>query len=289
MKIKSPYLNTSNYIWAKGNLHTHTSISDGIYSPQETADKYASMGYQFLMFSDHDILTDITEVKVDGMVIIAGNEITIDGPHILHINARNKIEPYPDRQKVINNIIQNGGFAIISHPNWEEDFNHCPQELLESWQNYTGIEIYNGIVRQLPGNPSATDRWDLLLSKGIYVWGYAHDDAHWEDNYGVAWNVVQVETLSFSNVLNALKKGCFYASSGVEINQISVHGNIISIKSSNAKKIAVVVDYGRRIHQCKGNNIDFEVKDNFPYTYLRFELWGDGEDQAWTQPFFIQR
>ncbi len=221
------------------------------------------------------------------MIIIPGNEITIDGPHLLHINPKKKIEPYPDRQKVLNEIHNDSNFAIICHPNWEEDFNHCPQELLESWNYYTGIEIYNGIVRRLPGNPCATDRWDLLLSQGKFVWGYANDDAHWEENFGVAWNVVQVKELTLDNIIQALKNGNFYASTGVEIQEISVKNSQIHIKTTNAKKIAVVVDYGRRIKEVNDNSLCFEIKDGFPYSYVRFELWGEGESQAWTQPFQI--
>ncbi len=287
MRIKNPYLNSTNCIWAKGNLHTHTSVSDGAFSPQDTVAKYASMGYQFLMISEHDFVYPIHGLETYGMVIISGNEITDEGPHLLHVNAKKKVEPHSDRQKVLNEIQKDSGFAIISHPNWEEDFNHCPQELLEEWDSYTGIEIYNGIVRRLPGNPCATDRWDLLLSQGKYVWGYANDDAHWEENFGVAWNVVPVENLLLEDILNALKKGNFYASTGVEIQKITVDTNTISIMSSNAKKIAVIVDYGRRIKEIYGSSISFEVNENFPYSYIRFELWGEGETQAWTQPFLL--
>lgn len=287
LNIKSPYSNSENYIWAKGNLHTHTSISDGAFSPQDTLARYSSLGYQFLMFSEHDFISPLNGLHTNGMVVIPGNEITDEGPHLLHVNAKKKVEPYPDRQKVLDEIQKDSGFAIISHPNWEEDFNHCPQELLETWKNYTGIEIYNGIVRRLPGNPCATDRWDLLLSQGKWVWGYANDDAHWEENFGVAWNVVQVESLTRDNVLNALKKGDFYASTGVEIQKITVKDGIISITTSNAKKIAVIVDYGRRINEIYDTSICFEVQENFPYSYIRFEFWGEGEAQAWTQPFRI--
>lgn len=268
-------------------MHTHTTISDGVYDPQKTIQKYASMGYKFLMLSDHDIVGPIEELEPCGMVLIPGNEITMDGPHILHVNAKKKIEPYPDRQQVLNKIAEDGGFAIISHPNWEEDFNHCSQEFLDKWEYYTGIEIYNGVVRHLPGNPCATDRWDRLLSQGKLVWGYADDDAHWEETYGVAWNVVQIETLTKQNVLNALKKGNFYASTGVEIQKISTTQNSVSITTKNAKKIGVVANYGRRVKEIKGDSIHFKIDDNFPYTYFRFEFWGDGEEQAWTQPFWV--
>lgn len=87
----------------KGQLHTHTTISDGTLRPQEVADAYASMGFDFLAFTDHDHLLRpadlrrLREVKSD-MVLFFGIELTvpcskgyvhvnrIDGDHdVLHI------------------------------------------------------------------------------------------------------------------------------------------------------------------------------------------------------------
>ena len=40
-------------IWYKGNLHTHTTNSDGAYTPEETIALYKSKGYDFLALTDH--------------------------------------------------------------------------------------------------------------------------------------------------------------------------------------------------------------------------------------------
>lgn len=42
--------------WYKGNLHTHTLVSDGQALPVEAAALYRDAGYHFLMFSDHNRL-----------------------------------------------------------------------------------------------------------------------------------------------------------------------------------------------------------------------------------------
>lgn len=44
--------------WYKGNLHSHTTVSDGRLSPEELAGLYRRRGYQFLALSEHDIFTD---------------------------------------------------------------------------------------------------------------------------------------------------------------------------------------------------------------------------------------
>ena len=34
------------------------------------------------------------------------------------------IEPDPDRQRVIDAALAQGGFAILNHPNWQKHYNH---------------------------------------------------------------------------------------------------------------------------------------------------------------------
>ena len=44
--------------WYKGNLHTHTLVSDGRAFPVEAALLYRDVGYNFVMFSDHNLVHD---------------------------------------------------------------------------------------------------------------------------------------------------------------------------------------------------------------------------------------
>ncbi|MEI9948375.1 MAG: hypothetical protein WDO74_05185 [Pseudomonadota bacterium] len=41
----------------KGNVHTHTTLSDGGSSPEQTIAWYRSHGYQFLALTDHNQLS----------------------------------------------------------------------------------------------------------------------------------------------------------------------------------------------------------------------------------------
>ena len=75
----------------KGCLHTHTTCSDGQMSPQEVADAYGRLGYDFIAFTDHDYLlrpdyrTRYEEVKSD-MLIFNGVENTVFVKGYLHVN-----------------------------------------------------------------------------------------------------------------------------------------------------------------------------------------------------------
>ncbi len=287
ISIKSPYNNDLNR-WLRGNLHAHTTGSDGARSPQAIVDVYAALGYDFLMISDHDHFTDPAELDPKGMVLIPGVEVTADGEHILQVNATTRVEPNPDRQVVIDAIVQDGGFAIVTHPNWESEFNHCPQRKLEAWDRYAGIEVVNGVCIIAPGSGYATDRWDMLLGQGRTVWGYGNDDTHRPEHDGWAWTMVQCAERSVEAIVDALRLGRCYASTGVTIDSIRIDGNRITISAPNAQRIIAISNFGRRQATADGATITFDVPNNAEYSYIRFECYGLGDDVAWTQPFFLK-
>jgi hypothetical protein len=286
--IISPYRNGQNG-WLRGNLHTHTTNSDGPLSPQETIDVYAAKGYDFLMLADHDQLSPVNMLDSRGLTMIPGNEITAMGVHLIHVNASVVVPPQESRQNVLDEIGRVGGFAVMCHPNWERTYNHCPQPLLEQLQGYAGIEIFNGVTRRAEGNPYATDRWDMLLSQGRSVWGFAHDDCHKPEDMGIAWNMVQSQDRSVPGIVDALRSGRFYASTGVEIRSIEVEGRAIRIETRNADRIAFCSNDGRRQATLDGKTAEFTVPESPRYTYLRVECWGAAEQMAWTQPFLLPK
>jgi len=286
--IENPYLEPGAP-WLKGNLHTHTKESDGTRPPQQIIDDYAARGYDFLMLSDHDKLTDPQRFESRGMLLVPGNEISASGPHLLHVNAKTLVASKDDRQTVIDAILADHALAIVNHPNWEENFNHCPQENLNRWKGYAGIEVYNGVIRRLPGSPLASDRWDMLLAGGRRVWGFGNDDSHRAEEVALAWNVVQSKTRSVAAVCDAMARGSFYASTGVTIQSIAVQGRTIHLAAPNAQRIAVVTDFGVRRTHADATEITFSVPDDADYHYVRLECFGRGEAMAWTQPFFLKR
>ena len=55
MTIQNPYLR-DGFTWLRGNLHAHTTLSDGASPPEEMIAAYERAGYDFLAISDHDRL-----------------------------------------------------------------------------------------------------------------------------------------------------------------------------------------------------------------------------------------
>jgi len=292
LKIIHPYGDLKGGQWLRGNLHTHTTRSDGQCSLQEVVKDYASHGYDFLSITDHDLVADreLYETCADeagDMILIPGNEISANGPHMVHVDPDRMIEPQEDRQNVIRQISDSHGFAIIAHPNAWDRFDHCSIELMEQWEGYLGMEILNTLGWG-GGHAYALNKWDMLLSQGRRVLGFANDDSHNPDMVAKAWNVAYVKDPSPQSVVAALTAGTFYASCGVTITDIRVDGSHVVIETEDAERITAIANAGgfhsRRIDQVDDNvmKVDFPEENLF----VRFECWGRGESFAWTQPFY---
>lgn len=287
--IEHPYTGLSGGTWLRGNLHAHTTFSDGQRPAPEVISDYASRGYGFLMLSDHDVFASAESLgqwDSGGMILIPGNEVTAGGPHILHVNASGPVSPQMPRQHVLDAISRDAeSFAVVAHPNWFANFDHTTISQLREWTGYAGVEIYNGVIGRLEGSPYATNKWDMLLAEGRRVWGFAHDDSHRPGDVELGWNTVCVREKSAPAIVRALREGCFYPSTGVTIEEIQVEGLRIRIKTANAQRIVALCDTARRFHQVDGDTIEVEVPE--AARYVRFECWGPGERMAWTQPFWI--
>ncbi len=288
LQIDNPYADLSGGSWLRGNLHAHTNRTDGTRDAQTVIDGYAALGYDFLALTDHDMLTGPAEYAAwdsRGLVLIPGNEITANGVHICHINAPDLVPPTANRQTAISAIAKGDGFAVINHANWLSDFNHCPIECLAEWKGYTGIEIFNGVVTRLEGSPYATNKWDMMLSQGRKVWGFANDDSHDYGDDARGWNVVYTHDRSVEAIVAALRAGRFYASTGVVIDDIAVSAGRIRVQTRNARRIVALMQNAVRIATTDRDTIDIAVPETAKC--VRFECWGEGESFAWTQPFFV--
>jgi hypothetical protein len=289
LKYDHPYRGLTGGAWRRGNLHAHTTNSDGQLSPQRAVDGYAKLGYDFLAITDHDVYTNqstLRKLNARGMILIPGNEITANGSHIVHVNADRLVPPSPQRQEAINRVKAGRGFAIIAHPNRQDTFNHTSIEMLREWIGYNGIEIFNGAGGRVPGSPYSTHKWDMLLSDGRRFWGYANDDSHQSDEIGLGWSMVYTRERSAKAILEAVAAGRFYASTGVIISAIRVRDTVITIETENAGRIVAISDTGGREMVVDSNRIDCKIADDA--TYVRFECWGEREQFAWTQPFFVK-
>jgi len=63
--------------WYKGNLHTHTTNSDGALPPEDIAKQYMMKDYAFLCITDHGRVGDLKDLSTsDLMAFYSGKNHT---------------------------------------------------------------------------------------------------------------------------------------------------------------------------------------------------------------------
>lgn len=288
MPLCNPYADVD---WARpglcGNLHAHSTQSDGRGSPQQMLNAYARAGHGFAMLSDHDRWTpaeQLAGLDAQGMILLPGQEVTRDGGHLLQVGGSAPVTTEADRQRVLDGIAAAGGMAVLNHPNWYKENDHWTQEQLMQLRGYAGIEVVNAVIDEMEGDSQAFNRWDRLLGHGRRVWGFANDDAHGVEQTGQAWNVAYPPSADAGGVIAALTAGRFYASTGLSLDAIIVEGECVEVRCPGAERIVAIADWGRRVAQADGGRLRAHLPA--AATYLRFACLGRGESNAWTQPFF---
>lgn len=288
MTLLNPYAGVDwNRPGLSGNLHAHSTQSDGRAAPQAMIDAYAGLGHGFFMLSDHDRWTSAEELaalNAHGMTLVSGQEVTKDGEHILQIGGRQPVTAEEDRQRVLDGISAAGGLSVMNHPNWFREQDHCRQERLMELSGYTGIEVVNALIDELEGDRWAFNRWDRLLGHGRRVWGFANDDAHGVEHAGRAWNVAYPTAPGAQGVVAALGAGRFTASTGLDLGRVGVDGEVVEVCCPGAERIQAITDWGRHIAAADGQRLRAALPPGA--TYLRFACLGRGERGVWTQPFF---
>jgi len=129
----------------------------------------------------------------------------------------------------------------INHPNF--NWSITPEQL-GAVKNNKLFEIYNGhpMVNNFGGGgmPGTEAAWDVILSSGTLLYGIAVDDAHHFKDLGNpklagpgrGWVMVRAATLSARAILDAMERGNFYASTGVELDgyEVTTRSMTVTVK-----------------------------------------------------------
>jgi len=286
-------------IWLKGNLHTHTTASDGVRTPQETIDHYAQNGYDFLAITDHGLRVDPKTLNPRGMTLIPSQEISIGNSaagtttHIVCANIKETLpltdfDPNTDPQRAIDLTTEQGGFTIIAHPYWSG----LQLGDLIKLNGYLGVEIYNTTCEVYRGTGYSAPHIDALLVAGRHPLIFATDDHHGNpeplkpsDTCG-GWIMVKVKDRSLQSIVEAIRQGHFYASNGPTIKNITIKDEGIHVETSPAKHIT--------FNSQPSLGARFTAKDKplteYTYTgregekYIRIETTDPQGRTAWSNP-----
>ena len=293
----------------KGNLHCHTTRSDGKASPGELLRIYAENGYDFTAVTDHMVYNYKNFAPDTGILVIPGMEadrnLANENGRCFHTVF---IGPEEDSngfwqderfstgfvkdqteysEKILRDAYAKNNMVIYCHPEWS-----CtPYTSFHKMEGIFAMEIWNSVCAMEWGCDKNAYGWDDILRTGRRIWGVASDDAHDPKHMAHGWVRVNAEK-NVDSVLTALREGAFYASTGPEIYDFYVDGNTATVKCSPASRIRFIGDI-MPARMKEGENLtELTVRhsdlDWLTEHYLRVEVTDAEGHMAWTNPIFLK-
>ena len=283
----------------KGNLHTHTSNSDGKRTPEEALEIYQAKGYDFIALTDHWKRTvDVPYLK-DDMLVMTGTELDYTLPaqvvHIVGVGVDESVLVKAARnggvQSGIDAIRAAGGRAILAHPAWSLN----TPEVIGSLRGITAAEVYN-TVSGYPWNgdrADSTNILDIAAAQGHILNTVATDDTHFYTGEECSsYIMLQADSLTQENVLRALDEGAYYATRGPRFEQIEVTEDEIRVRCSEVSCVIFhsELNYvGDRSKQGEGiTEAVYTIKRNRSEQYVRVILIDREGRRAWSNPIRIE-
>ncbi|MEO0618585.1 MAG: CehA/McbA family metallohydrolase [Pseudomonadota bacterium] len=248
-----PLFSTPGTFW-RGNLHTHSHLSDGGLPPADVVSAYRDAGYDFMALTDHFLerydwpIADTRALRNDGFTTLIGAEIhapkTNVGElwHLVTVGLPLDFPPCratEDGPALARRARDAGAFVAIAHPAWSQ----LDLEDGLSIDTAHAVEIYNHGCAVENDRGDGLYLLDQLLNTGRRLTAVATDDAHFRsfdrDAFG-GWVHVKAEENTPDALLDALKAGHMYSSEGPQIHDIAIDGNRLSIASSPVDTVSVI-------------------------------------------------
>lgn len=293
----------------RGNLHTHSTRSDGVLEPEEVCRRYRAEGYDFLALTDHFVgqfgypIVDTRPYRTNSFTTILGAELhsgAMANGELWHILAVGLPEsfapshtpsfrPVPDQEtgaEIAARAVAAGAFVAIAHPQWSG-------LTLADARGITAahaVEIYNHGCAEGCDRADGFAIADLLLTEGRRLTLVATDDAHFSepDHFG-GWIMVKSEANEPEALLAALKAGHFYSSQGPELRDVRVTADAVEVECSAVRSV-IVQGSGTAARAVHGNSmtratIPLERFRNSPF--VRVSVIDHAGKRAWSNPHFF--
>jgi hypothetical protein len=288
----------------RGNLHTHSTLSDGYRTPEEVGALYRAMGYDFLALTDHFLesfdwpIADTRPLRGDGFTTLIGAELhapeTESGSlwHILAVGlpldfarpAESETAPMLARR-----ALDAGAFVAIAHPGF---YALTVNDAL-TLGDVDAVEVFNATSIDHNDRPDGWYLLDILAGMGKRFSACATDDAHFHPyraDCGLGWVMVKATHNEPEALLEALKAGDYYASTGPQLHDVRIEsGDRLFVRCSPAARI-FVTGTGYRAQEAHGHGItEAEFRLNaLRSPYFRVTVRDAAGRRAWTSPVWLE-
>ena len=302
------FLQDENAVWLKGNLHSHSTFSDGHLTPEQMKEAYKHHGYDFLAVTDHDIYTDTRMLTEEKFTMLQGFELwanNASNDKDIHVNflwddtiegiMPGQILHLPERTGKVSvafcyQMREKGAYVMLNHPHWSM----LTSPELNDENPYHAVEIINYATEWLENTGDGSVFWSEMLYRGCRLWGGGGDDNHnhmdldsmYSDSFG-GFTVVKAADRSPRAILEALKTGSFYTSTGPSIYDFYVDGDEIHVVCSPCQRIYVSGEH-RSYQRKMGRHVtEFVTKLKGREHMVRAECMDAAGRSAYTNPIFL--
>lgn len=297
----------------KGNLHSHTTISDGRYSPEELIKLYKRYNYSFLAFTDHRIYGIHEEFNTPDFLVFPGVELDTsvglkEGAchHIVGIStpeetgfshgqefSEGKLDcSKMSAEEIIDLLSSHNNLAIYAHPYWSK----VDIADIVDLKGLVGMEIMNyGCEMEWKcGNSEVF--FDQFWWNDNKIWCFATDDGH-DDPYCYCGGYIVVKTDDFSHrgIIDAISEGSFYAAfsqKGQEAPHIIdfiVEDGVAKLSCSPSRNIYIYTPKGYRAYHAEdGKSLTYaEYKLPDEALYVKAICVDFAGNTSWCQPIAL--
>ena len=293
----------------RGNLHTHSTRSDGVLPPEEVCRRYKAEGYDFIALTDHFIgaynypIVDTAPMRDAGFTTILGAELhsgAMQNGELWHILAVGlpadfapsnspwfvPVEGQESAPEIAARAVAAGAFVAIAHPQWSG-------LTLADARSITAahaVEIYNHGCAMGCDRADGAAIADLLLTEGRRLTLIATDDAHFSepDHFG-GWVMVKAEANEPEALLAALKAGHFYSTQGPELRDVRVEDGHLIVESSAVVSV-VALGHGtgaKAVHGHSMTRAEVPLDRVLNSPWIRAAVIDAAGKRAWSNPIWV--
>jgi hypothetical protein len=204
-------------------------------------------------------------------------------------------------QEVVSWITENGGVPYLAHSYWSG----LRTDQWEECAGLAGIEVWNAGCELEVGRGDSSLHWDEALERGRPFYALATDDSHhpgYDSGFASTW--VRAAEKSQSAVLDALRTGSFYGSTGPRIDTVELTDGDVTVSCSAAASVTLYtgrrrgarVNAGRLGYPSHAQIIERDeaglitaarLERPVHQPYGRVEVAAANGGKAWTNPLWI--
>jgi len=223
------YLNGRGPGWYRGDLHGHTLHSDGSWDVPDLVAAAQQKDLDFATLTDHNTVSGLAQMESlasDDLQTMGGMELTTYYGHALALGVHEwidwRVRPGEhDMRAIAADVEARGGLFIIAHPKSKGDpvCTGCDWRYDEMMPGTARcVEIWNkGIWNEQ--NEQGLALWYSWLNQGYRMVATAGTDVHGQvpADLRIGFNVIYAEALEERALLDAIRQGHLYVSSGPQL------------------------------------------------------------------------